>query len=738
MVPTSGRTLKRPARTAPPVRFVPSFKAAYRAHGAAPLPDDVEGAQMYEYVVSDRTPRNELVAMLHGLSSSGQLERASELLRHAMEMDVRTDERMVSIVLNRCADQGRMDLCSSMLQSMRQVDVPVGHLTYCILIKGHGRAGDVQLVRKTYAGMRKQRVDADLPTFNAMADAFARNGQLADAEATLVEMEAVGVRPSVRTYNTLLKGYARAGQLKRAFAVVRRMREQLGASAPNEVTYNTLIHACVLRGELSRARQILQWLSEGPRSRARPRPSVQAYTALMRGYVTPPKTRNANVTRAWRAQLVASGDPGGFDAATALLRQMVGAGVQPNSVTANTLLTAALDARNITAAKTIAAVLKHSATQSGDTSLAHATDCAMIVGLCRPVSALAAATGADLLGGGTASAVASDAAAAKATRSRVRVTEALRRFIDLCEAPSPGPGESAAGLRPSTRTCNALLSALVSLGEAKAAVRVLALMEGGAAAPPNAYSLCLAMIGLGQDGQLGRAKRLWARLRAQGWADTVVLNSWLQCCVRAGAMEQALQAFQQVKADAPTLKLDTITFGTLVHGLVHRVRTRAASSRALRLWGEMRQRGVAPDDGVVFDVMLACRRHLGVAEALRVRAELQQLGWPAARLRPHEEGIRALLPPLATIMADEAYWAELGVIAAPSLTSEVGELTFSQPRQCPLISAMNGGGGGDDVRERAEAGPGVDAAEAFREPLSSEEIFERHGWNSVDSGWSAF
>ena len=716
---------------------------------------------MYEYIVSDRTSRNELVAMLHGLSSSGQLERASELLRHAMEMDVRTDERMASIVLNRCADQGRMDLCSTMLQSMRQVDVPVGHLTYCILIKGHGRAGDVQLVRKTYARMRKRRVDADLPTFNAMADAFARNGQLADAEATLVEMEAVGVRPSVRTYNTLIKGYARVGQLKRAFAVVPRMREQLGASAPNEVTYNTLIHACVLRGELSRARQILQWLSEdlGPSARARPRPSVQAYTALMRGYVTPPKTRNANVTRAWRAQLVASGDPGGFDAATALLRQMVGAGVRPNSVTANTLLMAALDARNITAAKTIAAVLKLSATQSGDATLAHATDCAMIVGLCRPVSATlaGATTGADLLGGGGGggggASSAADAAAAKSARSRVRVTEALRRFIALCEAPSPGPGGSrgAAGLRPSTRTCNALLSALVSLGEAKAAVRVLALMEGGAAQPPNAYSLCLAMIGLGQDGQLGRARQIWARLRAQGWADTVVLNSWLQCCVRAGAMEQALQAFQQVKADNPTLKLDVITFGTLVHGLVHKLRTRAASSRALRMWGEMRQRGVAPDDGVVYDVMLACRRHLGVAEALRVRAELQQLGWSAARLRPHEEGIRALLPPLATIMADEAYWAELGVIAAPSLTSEVGELTFSQPRLCPLISAMNdgpaGGGDGDGdaggralraLRAESSDGPGADAGQTSREPLLSEEIFERHGWNSVDSGWSPF
>ena len=123
---------------------------------------------MYEYIVSDRTPRNELVAMLHGLSSSGQLERASELLRHAMEMDVRTDERMASIVLNRCAELGRMDLCDELIHSLSDQSVPLSGLTYCILIKGHGRAGDVRLVSQTYTQMRKLHVAIDLPTFNAL------------------------------------------------------------------------------------------------------------------------------------------------------------------------------------------------------------------------------------------------------------------------------------------------------------------------------------------------------------------------------------------------------------------------------------------------------------------------------------------------------------------------------------------------------------------------------------------
>ena len=68
------------------VTFAPSFKAAYRARGSAPL-TATKGPLLHEYVVSARTPRHELSAMLHGLSGSGQVEAASQLLRHALEVD---------------------------------------------------------------------------------------------------------------------------------------------------------------------------------------------------------------------------------------------------------------------------------------------------------------------------------------------------------------------------------------------------------------------------------------------------------------------------------------------------------------------------------------------------------------------------------------------------------------------------------------------------------------------------
>ena len=72
------------------VTFAPSFKAAYRARGSAPL-TATRGPLLHEYVVSAGTPRHELSAMLHGLSGSGQVETASQLLQHALEVEAAAD-----------------------------------------------------------------------------------------------------------------------------------------------------------------------------------------------------------------------------------------------------------------------------------------------------------------------------------------------------------------------------------------------------------------------------------------------------------------------------------------------------------------------------------------------------------------------------------------------------------------------------------------------------------------------
>ena len=89
-----------------PVQFMPSFKAASRAHGVVRRGNE----HIAEYEVSHGTTGVEVRAMLHWLSRTGQLEPAARVLEQYIQIAPRADEHLASIVLNSCADKGRMDL----------------------------------------------------------------------------------------------------------------------------------------------------------------------------------------------------------------------------------------------------------------------------------------------------------------------------------------------------------------------------------------------------------------------------------------------------------------------------------------------------------------------------------------------------------------------------------------------------------------------------------------------------
>jgi pentatricopeptide repeat protein len=242
-------------------------------------------------------------------------------------------------------------------------------------------------------------------------------------------------------------------------------------------------------GQLGRARTILSWLGDD----ANPlRPDVWAYTALLRGLLA---------------------DSGGgarrVDEALALLDEMLKLGVSPNEATVSTLITGCFDRGNVSAAREAADTVRTHASHVGDARLALATDEAMIVGLCRPRQPTSAAD--------DASHQVSLPLDTGRARDPQRLRDALRLFVS-CQSSSVSRGNSvsrspngggassgassssssssasssanssssgqksdayaaangsADGLRLGTRTCNALLAALVASGEVSSATHVL-------------------------------------------------------------------------------------------------------------------------------------------------------------------------------------------------------------------------------------------------------------------------
>ena len=229
------------------------------------------------------------------------------------------------------------------------------------------------------------------------------------------------------------------------------------------------------------------------------RPSVEAYTALIRGF-----TAGEGLSKGLR-----------------LLQQMIDDGVEPNKVTATTVLTAAVDAGNVGEARRLATQLRERAHAADNFELADAVDAALVVALCRPAAAavtMATTSAAAVPQGKAAKAVSAAAARAgldvgvggygfpQGPRNRARVAEAARLHGAMV----------ARGAPPDVRTCNALLAGLTeaqmpSLTEAE---RLLGQMERGDAAPPNAHTLSMLMGAYGERRQLSRSKMMWGVLQA--------------------------------------------------------------------------------------------------------------------------------------------------------------------------------------------------------------------------------
>ena len=148
-----------------------------------------------------------------------------------------------------------------------------------------------------------------------------------------------------------------------------------------------------------------------------------------------------------------------------------------------------------------------SASLPATTMAVAATTVAVIIAI--TVTALASSSTIPIAASTTSAAVAVSALAATATLAASTTSFAAANLSAASAAacreaevgdegvllPRPPPDR-----RPSTRTCNALLAALLSLGEIGSASRLLSLMEGGLAGRPNAYSLSLMMSGFSRSG----------------------------------------------------------------------------------------------------------------------------------------------------------------------------------------------------------------------------------------------
>jgi len=259
-------------------------------------------------------------------------------------------------VLNVYSNLGKMDMAHRViaLQERTPHAPSLSPVTYSILLKGYGKLGDWNNIDMLIRHGAASGVKPDTILFNSLMDAYINCGQIDKARTVFSAMKKPNRRRNkeedqdiknyehsideplsgfpfspedcpvtdIRSYNTLLKGLARQGSWKEAQSVATEMEQN---NTWDHVTTNTLVQAACNGREYKTAEKLLAEkttnldvgatttrTNDGKnRSRSkkgRQHPNADAYTSLMNSY----------------------GNEGRVEKALALLRSMKDRGVEAN------------------------------------------------------------------------------------------------------------------------------------------------------------------------------------------------------------------------------------------------------------------------------------------------------------------------------------------------------------------------------------------------------------------------
>ncbi|KAG5182086.1 hypothetical protein JKP88DRAFT_319758 [Tribonema minus] len=727
---------------------------------------------------------------LRGASSSSSSGAAAPSLPVA-------DEQLCSVVLDLCAETGRMTLAETIVDAMHDRGVPAGNVTHCILVKGYGRQRRAHRVDAALRGMRRARVAPDVVTLNAAVDAYVRCGELRRAEQVVRAMEASvlsssggggdsgAVAPNTRTYNTLIKGLGKAGRLDEAFATLEAMA--VSGCEADSVTANSLIDACVRCGQLDRAYALLlrsfSVVSGGSSSSSSSidvssSGSSSSGGGASRGSIGSSGSSSGSGSsssggglsfaggavpsvHAFTAVLSGFADAGDMARALTVLELMERSGVTANLVTYTALLGACVKAGALPEARRLFEGLRAKGQRDPALRPNTITYNTLIVGLCRLAEREEADMRQEWGGEGGVQDRADRDIMAPVCALPSGIQEALKLLLDMKHN----------GVAASETTINSILDGVVSLtpprmAEAEA-IRQLMTQLG---LIPNSVTYSIMIKGYGRVGNLEAARAAFGALLRDPRAcpDVVALNSYLDACVRCGDLPAALSTLDAaaqnlavgssaaaassstsassggagsagssaasnnasnstgsssaagssgastgsssggagssggvdaaVLAAALDVRPNTVSYTTVVLGLARSANV-YAGRKAMALYYEMRARGVPPD-AVLVDVLLrACCNARARAGALspqdgrRILADLRALGWDEAVLAEKAEMLSAVVPAISEV------WKE-------------GEE----------------GGGGADEQQR----------QAAREPTASSMLFDKYGWNRIESRFKLF
>jgi len=591
------------------------------------------------------------------------------------------NQEMVMLLATGLAGLGQPEKAVFLLKGFLLPPTTLEERMFNIVLSRSADIGRVDLVEELCALMESLGLGKSCYTYALKVKAYGRakdpNSELVDR--ALHEFQTKGISPDIVLMNSVVDAYVRCGCVTKAQKILEIMRKTSGTQEsirPNARTYNTVIKGLGQQGH----KQSLQSAFELVAVMEKDGISVNEVTlnTLVQSCV------RANLFNdAYRLLTAHTSTTGGVEAYTSLITGFAKQGDKEKALSVFKLMLEQGVPPNLF---TYTALID-ACSRSGDlVSAKNLLSFLTIKGQTEPKFAPGVVT------------------------YNCYITGLCRSSTDenMQEAMSILKQMQRQGLNPDQTTYNILIQGLVSFQHPRlleAETMLTGMKRCGVR--PSQVTYTILMKAYSRLGQLNKVQKLWKDMSQSKVSrpDTISLNTYLDACVKNGETKLALMALEDCNKGTVKIRPNLITYSIIILALA-RSSNLFAGGKAIALYREMRAQKIKPDRILVDGVLQACcnvrsRRGsvgLDIDFGKEIIQDIKKLGWSEVEVDRRQQLLRSFVPTLS-------------------------EVWKSQGERKPIDSSRN------TLQENLEEESAI--------PSAVQDIFEKHGWNKIDSGFNA-
>jgi pentatricopeptide repeat protein len=208
----------------------------------------------------------------------GDVGKALELLRRleASQPDA-MDHMVYNCALDACIQKGDMDRAQEVLAAMESNGIRRNLVTYNTLIKGHCARGDLPRVLAVMRDIEAQGLLPDTATYNSFISTAVTAGDLHEVWSILRVMEQRQLPVDQFTVSIVMKAARKTHNLQEAERAFQFLDRAGVNPCEDEVCFNTVLDTCIHRRDKARLRRSLESLAS-----SKMLPTVRTYGLLIK------------------------------------------------------------------------------------------------------------------------------------------------------------------------------------------------------------------------------------------------------------------------------------------------------------------------------------------------------------------------------------------------------------------------------------------------------------------------